>query len=391
VGRFDGVSSCHHGPRSGPYSDPNWLITEGEASLSAGVRKSLSALHTTPLTEPQILGSLRHADVVGELGQPADQFGAAVLVVRDGAILFESASGPADVTAPRPVTMATRFQVSSVSKQWVATIFGLLSERGLIDWDDRIDQWFPALPYGPEISVQQLLCHTSGLGHWDEVGGHDVFALLDDSERIEVLGRTPLRSRPGTSWSYSGLGYVLLGQIASATVQRPYPAIVEREIIADLGLSDTTCGRPADPGAAVALGNRGRDASPLLALASLPGTGDIWSTARDLAKYAAAFQEGRLVRPATVRTLLESGVGLGESSYSTEWVSAARYGYGRYIGTLAGRPAWFHSGDNPGFQSFLGHLPRARATVVVLCNADDVPITDLVKDTLREAGLLTSE
>jgi CubicO group peptidase (beta-lactamase class C family) len=181
-----------------------------------------------------------------------------------------------------------------------------------------MDRWFPTLPYAREIAVHHLLTHTSGLGHWDAVGGAERFALITDAERIETLARTPLRSRPGTLWSYSGLGYALLGQIAAAVEQQPYRAIVESEIIARLDLTATTCGRPTDPGANVALGDRGLDASPVLALASLPGTGDIWSTVYDLAEYAAAFQDGRLVRPSTARTLLESSVDLGEGAYTTE-------------------------------------------------------------------------
>ncbi len=182
------------------------------------------------------------------------------------------------------------------------------------------------------------------------------------------------------------VGYALLGRLAALITEEPYPAIIEREIVARLDLTGTTCGRPTEARADVAFGDRGRDANPLLAFATLPGTGDIWSTVHDLAVYATAFQDGAIVQPATVRTLLQSAVGLGDAAYTMDWVSASRYAYGRYLGTLAGREAWFHSGDNPGFQSFLGHLPGSQTTVAVLSNADDAPISELVRKTLRQAG-----
>ena len=314
--------------------------------------------------------------------------GSVALVIRQGHVLVDSVSGPSDAAAHLPVAQTTRFQISSVSKQWLATIFGLLHERGRVNWADRVDRWFPELPYAREISVHQLLTHTSGLGHWDDVNGVEAFAVLSDEERLDALARSPLHTRPGTSWSYSGLGYVLLGQIASRLEQLPYSQLVEHEIINKLGLVNTTCGRPSAPDAQVALGDRGRDASPLRALANLPGTGDVWSTASDLAEFARAFQEGRLTSPATVQTLLESSVDMGEHGFSDEWMSTSRYAYGRYLGTLAGHPAWWHPGDNPGFQSFLGHLPEAQTTVVVLSNAPELAITAAVEESLRDAGLL---
>lgn len=137
------------------------------------------------------------------------------------------------------------------------------------------------------------------------------------------------------------LGYALLGQIVAAVGEQPYREIVDREIIARLDLTDTTCGCPTERDANVALGDRGLDANPRLALASLPGTADVWSTAHDLVAYVTAFQDGRLVRPSTSRTLLESSVDLGDGAFTTEWVSASRYAYGRYLGELAGHQAFF--------------------------------------------------
>lgn len=369
----------------------------GRGTLNLGVAADHQLLEddgrtTNPADNSQPVARRTLAMTIGEpeTGEPdQDIAGLAVTVVRGREILSSASEGTADVAGKRPVTPRTRFQISSVSKPWLTTVIGLLHERGALEWDDRIDRWLPALPWAQEITVHQLLTHTAGLGHWEAVGGHEQFAALADERRIELLAGTPLRSRPGTAWSYSGLGYVLLGRIASAIEDQPYPSIVDREIIDRLGLTATTCGRPLDPRADVALGDHGRDSRPLLALASLPGTGDIWSTANDVAEFATAFRKGGLVAPVTVRTLLESSVDLGEAAYARHGVTAQRYAYGRYLGTLGGRAAWFHSGDNPGFQSFLGHILDSGTTIAVLCNSDHAPITRLVRATLRAAGVTT--
>lgn len=314
-------------------------------------------------------------------------FGRVCLAVHGAEVLAFTAGGVAEAAAARNVTASTRFQISSVSKQWLAIVIGRLVERHLLDWQDPVARWFPQLPFAPEVTAHHLLTHTSGLPHWDGVGGWESFATAADTERIDLLARTPLRSPPGTAWHYSGPAYALLGQIAATVVGEPYAAILRREVFDRLGLTATTHGRPDEIGADVALGDHGTELTPHTLLATLPGTGDIWSTAEDLTAFAAAFQHGQLLGSSTRQRLLESSVALDASAYTAGCVSASRYAYGRYLGTLAGRQAWFHSGDTPGFQSFLGHVPALDVTVAVLCNADAPPASTLVQQTLMEAGV----
>jgi CubicO group peptidase (beta-lactamase class C family) len=319
--------------------------------------------------------------------QGVEEPGCVSLVRRGDGADHVTVSGLADAEAQRPVSLGTRFQIASVSKLWVATVFGVLYEAGRLDWDDPVARWFPTLPYGGAVSVHHLLTHTSGLGHWDAVGDWQTFADAGEEDRIALLARSALQSQPGRAWSYSGPGYALLGLIAAATEQEPYPAIVERAVIARLGLGETTCGLPGEPGADVALGDHGRDREFPPSLATLPGTGDIWSTAGDLAAFATACRRGQLLQPLTMQVMVDRAVELGQRAFSSGSISGSRYGYGRNLGSLAGRSAWFHSGDNPGFQSFLGEIVDSATTVVVLTNADHPPVSEYVHQALQAAGL----
>jgi CubicO group peptidase (beta-lactamase class C family) len=250
------------------------------------------------------------------------------------------AAGPPD--APYPA--------ASVSKQFVAAVILLLSARGQLAPDDDISRWFG--PWGRDRTVHQLLTHTAGLGHWDAVGGVGTFCSLDPAGRWAAIRDAP--GVPGGRWSYSGLGYLLLAGIVERCTDVPYGDFLAAELLGPAGLTATTSGGPG--------------------LRSLPGTGDLVSTAADLTRWA------RRRPPDVSRT-----VGLGLEAYALPVVSAERYGYGVFTGTLANRAAVFHPGDNPGHQSLLATL--ADGTVLaVLLQDDTIPLSHVVA-TLIPHGL----
>jgi CubicO group peptidase (beta-lactamase class C family) len=305
------------------------------------------------------------------------------IVARSGSPVLEAAGGLADESGAA-CTTTTRFQIASVSKQFTAAAVLLLAERGAIGLQDPIEQWLVGCPRAwAHITVHHLLTHTSGLGHWPDFPDLDLYRPMDPDEQLAIFQRAPLRSRPGTSWSYSSPGYVLLGWIVQRASGQPYATFLEERIFEPLGLRSTTVGDPPG-GDGMARGYRDGRPVPSFELATVGlGAGDIWSTAGDLARYDAALGSGAFLTSATRRAMCTPHGRLGDQEgaggWGDGWWRYDGYGYGWFVGTVAGRPVYFHPGDNPGYQAFNAWLPGEDLSVVVLTNDEMVDIKRLLK------------
>jgi CubicO group peptidase (beta-lactamase class C family) len=315
-----------------------------------------------------------------------DELRGVALAVRRGSIVVHAAGGPADVDTGVACTADTRFAVASVSKQFTAAAVLLLAERGAVALTDPLSRWFGQGPgWWHEVSVHQLLTHTSGLGHWNDVGGIEHFCALDLDERLTAVQAMTPQVAPGRRWSYSGPGYLLLGHVIERVDRRSYGAFLQAEIFTPLGMSATSSGAAPTSGL-TAYGHHDGTRVPLLDVAALPGTGDVWSTAADLARYSSALRAGELLAPGSRQAITARQVQLGDEAYTLDAIEADSYGYGYFIGHLNSRPANFHPGDNPGYQSFSASIPDADTSIVVLLN-DDTPDLRTIVNTLAHTVL----
>jgi CubicO group peptidase (beta-lactamase class C family) len=300
-------------------------------------------------------------------------------VSRGGRVVAEGAGGHADRSTGVPCTSTTRFQAASVSKHIVATTLMLLTDRGEVSPEDRVGRWWPAAPPAwRTMTVGHVLEHSAGLPHWPDLPGLD-FSCPPTAD--EILGRAAtvaLSSPPGARWSYSGVGYLLAAAIVEAVTGQSYGAFVTDNVFLPLGMTATTSGITPDDG--VATGHRDGRPEPLIAgLTALPGTGDVWTTVGDLVRYAEALSDGTLLSERSWRLMSQPHMLIDDPSHPEAPVSVTAYGYGTYIGTLAGEPARFHHGDNPGFRSLLAWVPEAEVTLAVLSNEESVTVEDMAR------------
>jgi CubicO group peptidase (beta-lactamase class C family) len=271
-----------------------------------------------------------------------------------------------------------------VSKQFTAAAVLLLVERTALALDDPLSRWFDRGPaWWREVTVGQLLTHTSGLGHWNDLGGIERFCALSVDQRLAAVQAMTPHTAPGQQWAYSGPGYLLLGHLVERVDNRSYGAFLQAEIFSPLGMAATSSG-PPPAGELTAHGHHDGVPVPLLDLATLPGSGDIWSTAADLARYTSALRAGELLAPGSRQALTTPQAALGDEAYSIDAIEAHSYGYGYFIGRLNGRPASFHPGDNPGYQSFSASIPDADTSIVVLLNDDAADLRQMVNTLVRE-------
>jgi CubicO group peptidase (beta-lactamase class C family) len=296
-----------------------------------------------------------------------------------GVVVVNGAAGRADDSAGGLCRLDTRFQAASISKQFVAASIMLLSERGTVSVEDPVSRWWRSAP--PEwepMTVGHLLSHSSGLGSWQDFPGVDISRPPAPDEILDQVARLPLRSRPGTFWEYSGAGYLLAAAVVEAGSDQPYGAFVTDNIFGPLGMTATSSGLAPDR-SCVAMGHRGGEPTPLVAgLTALVGTGDLWTTAGDLVRYAEAVSGGELLSATSWELMRRPHAKIHRLPADGETILASAYGYGLFIGSIAGQPAWFHPGDNPGYRSFLAWLPETDMTLAVLSNEESLVLDDVI-------------
>jgi CubicO group peptidase (beta-lactamase class C family) len=303
---------------------------------------------------------------------------------RGSELVAEDAVGFADAAEGRRCTLSTRFQAASISKQLVAACVLLLEEEGALAISDPVRSWWDAAPstWGG-MTIGHLLANSAGLPHWtaplDEPGN------VPASDEVPAqLCRTPLVDSPGERWSYSGPGYVLAAAIVERAAGQPYGRVVHDRILAPLAMSATSSGWIPAPDE-IAHGHRdGREISLLAGLTGLPGTGDLWSTAADLLRFAAACLDRRLLssRSWSRLTRVHAPLGSEHDAPDETGLVTVGYGYGVYVGTIDGRSIRYHTGDNPGYRSILAWLPDDGLSFCALCNDEAASLPHALSNAL---------
>ena len=196
------------------------------------------------------------AEAYVESAWPADGPGAAVIVTRGGEIVYAGTQGLADVDAGRPIDVDTVFRLGSISKQFTAALVLKLAEDGKLSLDDPLRKFVPAFPApGADVTVRQLLNHTSGIRSYTSLPGAmseaitsrvyttgDIIALIRD-ERPDFAA--------GSDWRYNNSGYSLLSAVIEAVTGQPWQVALEERITQPLGLATIRYGLDED-----ALANR---------------------------------------------------------------------------------------------------------------------------------------
>jgi len=252
--------------------------------------------------------------------------GLAVAVVRDGARPAFYGYGVADIGSGEPVDDQTVFRIASVTKTITAIAIMQLQEQGLVDLDApacdylRAYRLIPAgAGFGP-VTLRHLLTHTAGIRAvrnaadllrpalgWGTPAGHPVPTLAQ-------YYRAGLRvdTSPGTKWAYSNHGFATLGQIVEDVTGVPFDRYVRDHVFAPLGMDHSDLVRSDRVQARLATGYQLRSRG-LYAVAdreNVPvGGGSAYSTAGDMARYAAALlngganEHGRVLRPETLASM----------------------------------------------------------------------------------------
>jgi len=294
--------------------------------------------------------------------------GVSVGIMEDGRIVFAKGYGTANLASHARVDTTTRFAIGSVTKQFTSAIICQLAAEGKLSVDDPVAKYLPDLTRAADIRLRDLMGHVSGYPDYyplDFVDRRMLVPISADS-LARWYGHMPLDFDPGTRWSYSNTGFIILGRIAELVTRTPYPQLLRERIFAPLGMRHTSY-EPQQRGAEYAQGYSWFGlGDPEPAEPEAPGwaaaAGGIWSTPSDLLIWDRALLEGRVV-PAEYLHMMTTPRQLANGA-------STGYGFGLSIGVFAGDTVYSHGGAVSGFAAQNTMVPRTRSAVVTLSNAE---------------------
>jgi CubicO group peptidase (beta-lactamase class C family) len=311
--------------------------------------------------------------------------GASVLIVRGGATVKAQGYGLANVELNVPASADTIYQSGSTGKQFTAAGILLLAEDGKLSLDDRLSQYFPEAPAAwHRITIRHLLTHTSGLRDYEV----DLQKDYTDAELLKVMQALPLNFEPGTQWSYSNSGYLILGLLTTKLAGEHWSEFQSQRIFKPLGMDTTRVISEADivpnRSAGYELDAKGELKNQAWVAPSLNRCADgaLYYTIKDLAAWDKALRSGQPLS-ATSREAWVQPVRLSDGSDYP-------YGFGWFVRDQRGQRLIEHGGSWQGFRTEIARYVDQSLTVVVLTNlASAEPevmahdIAGLIEPTLR--------
>lgn len=296
--------------------------------------------------------------------------GCAVGAVQDGRLVHRRGYGMADLERGVPINSETVFYTGSVSKQFTAMAIALLARDGKISLDDPARKYIPEIPEaGSAITIRQMVHHMSGLREkWDLflLRGMSPGYLVTQNDVLEVLKmQRDLNFAPGTEQMYNNTAYDMLATIVERASGKSIREYAAERIFGPLGMSRSQYlddwsilvpGRAA--GHSVANGK----VSLMPAHVETVGSGSVYSTVEDLARWDESFYTGQLGGEALLQLVQTPG------KFNDGTVGPMNYAFGLMIDTWRGLRRVHHGGALAGFRAMIMRFPDQRFSAIVLCN-----------------------
>ncbi|MDR3445465.1 MULTISPECIES: serine hydrolase domain-containing protein [unclassified Dyella] len=299
--------------------------------------------------------------------QRTDTPGATIAIYRDGKPLYVHAYGLSDRERKTPATTSTYYEIGSITKQFTAAAILQLQEAGKLDINAKLATYLPDAPHAKEVTLKQLLSHTSGMPEY--LDGPDVEQwAVKPATFDQIMARIkdkPLDFQPGSRWSYSNSGYALLGRVIELTSHESYLHYVKTHLLVPAGMTHTYTVDDESRLSGMAKGYRHANGKlePAPTIHATVGwaAGVLVSTVDDLERWNVALRGGKIIRPADY-TLMATPV---EGSND--------YGLGLFIDTLDDQPRIGHTGGSFGFTTSNQYFPKQGIQVIAFTNVGDNP------------------
>lgn len=299
------------------------------------------------------------------------KFNGSILIANKNKVIIDTVFGYRDFEQKIPLTKETPFYIASLSKSITAIAVSLMAEKGLISLNDHAAKFVNNLPaYAQNITIKQLLNHTSGIKDYENIitkkglTNNDVIYWLHNQNRLDF--------EPGTKFQYSNSGYIILSLIIESVSKMTYSQFVKENIFGRVGMPHTEVYEPNTVIPNKAIGyNKNKEWDDYSILTT--GDGGIYSTAEDLYKLDQALRTNQLLSEKSTEQLYQTPV-LQDGTYS-------KYGLGWFIEKSDGLMIAQHTGGLAGFRSLFWRDLKNGSTIIALTNQGDAfPVFDFLND-----------
>jgi CubicO group peptidase (beta-lactamase class C family) len=295
-----------------------------------------------------------------------DRVGLSVAIVQNSQLVLAKAYGYRSLPEQRPAEPDTMFAIGSVTKQFTCACILLLAQEGKLSVNDKVAKYFPKLTRASDITVLDLMNHTSGYPDYYPLDFVDrrMQKSISADDLIQRYASGRLDFEPRTRWSYSNTGFIILGRIVEKASGRSFAQFLTSRILEPLGLKHTAL-RPGARGVASGFTTFALSKSEPVepeAEGWLGAAGALFSTPSDLVKWDLALIDGKVLEPKSYHLMttareLPNGIVTG-------------YGCGWVVDTRERRTILRHNGAVSGFAAFNALIPSTRSAVALLCNKD---------------------
>jgi D-alanyl-D-alanine carboxypeptidase len=274
---------------------------------------------------------------------------------------FLYAAGYSNVATHAPLQANEVLRIGSITKTFTATVILQLAQQGKLSLNDPLSKYEPQIPNASSITIRELLNMTSGIRH-----GSSPFPSAQNPQKSltpqQVIANTvkhPLLFAPGTKYSYSDTGYLILGEVATKVTATDIGTLIQRQILTPLGLHHTVYApgpplpSPTAHGYRYVHGQAQDTTSWNEGWAGSAGT--MASTLADLEAWAPALATGKGILSPSMQQQRLQMVNTGQG-----------ISYGLGIAQITG--FFGHDGEVVGYNATMLYSPQANATLVVMGN-----------------------
>jgi D-alanyl-D-alanine carboxypeptidase len=303
--------------------------------------------------------------VLAKTGVPS----ASLAIIRNGQVVYLHAYGSARLQPRLPARPEMRYSVGSISKQFTATAILMLAEQGKLSLDDPVGRFLPDLTRANQVTIRQLLSHTSGYqDYWPQDYVPPFMLQPTTAEKIlDLWAKKPLDFDPGTKWQYSNTNYVIAGVIAEKASGMPLLDFLQKRIFTPLKMDSVANIDQNKLGETDPVGYMRYALGPLRPAPKegkgwLFAAGELAMPAGELAKWDIGLMNQALLKPASYKEM--------ETEVRLKNGDGTKYGLGLDVTMQGNHRVLEHTGEVSGFTSDNIVYPDDKVAVAVLTNQD---------------------
>jgi CubicO group peptidase (beta-lactamase class C family) len=329
---------------------------EGEYSIRVEVAEPIA-------TEPAARLNQMMVEYTGD-----DVPGAAVLVMKDGEVIFQESYGMANLTYDVPMTENTLHNIGSTSKHFLTLGLLLLQEEGKLSLDDDVREYIPELPeFEHTVTLRNLITHTSGYREFINLmvmTGRNISSNLDIDKIIDIVQRQPeLQNIPGSEFNYNNTGYALMTEVIKRVTDTPFDEWMKDNLFEPLEMKHTLVRTRSDQivtnrSTGYSYGSNGYE--EVTDLGGAAGAGGIHITLDNFAKWIQNLNHPVVGTPEMIEEMT--------TPYELKNGRSTGYGLGLFIQDYKGLKQIHHGGGDMAHRSMFMLFPEIDVAVVTQSN-----------------------